>query len=34
MDMSPDFDTFEKGWAQGRNQLVTVRLAADLDGVR
>ena len=31
MDMSPDFDTFEKGWAQGRNQLVTVRLAADLD---
>ncbi|HRO14270.1 MAG TPA: anthranilate synthase component I [Paracoccus sp. (in: a-proteobacteria)] len=31
MDLSPDFATFEHGWAQGHNQLVTVRLAADLD---
>ncbi|AUH34283.1 anthranilate synthase component I [Paracoccus tegillarcae] len=31
MDLSPDFDAFEKGWAEGRNQLVTIRLAADLD---
>ena len=31
MDLSPDFDAFQQGWAEGRNQLVTVRLAADLD---
>jgi anthranilate synthase component I len=27
----PDFATFEQGWAQGRNQIVWARLAADLD---
>ncbi len=27
----PDFATFEKGWTEGRNQLVYARLAADLD---
>ncbi len=27
----PDFDAFEAGWSAGRNQLVWVRLAADLD---
>ncbi|MDM7255135.1 MAG: anthranilate synthase component I, partial [Paracoccus sp. (in: a-proteobacteria)] len=31
MDLSPDFAAFERGWAEGRNQLVTIRLAADLD---
>ncbi|WP_112874213.1 anthranilate synthase component I [Paracoccus endophyticus] len=31
MDLSPDFAAFEAGWAAGRNQLVTLRLAADLD---
>ncbi|MDO5656948.1 MAG: anthranilate synthase component I [Paracoccus sp. (in: a-proteobacteria)] len=31
MQLSPDFDVFAKGWAEGRNQLVTARLAADLD---
>lgn len=31
MDLTPDFAAFEAGWAQGRNQLVTIRLAADLD---
>ncbi|WP_299360951.1 anthranilate synthase component I [uncultured Paracoccus sp.] len=31
MDLSPDFDAFAAGWAQGRNQLVTVSLPADLD---
>lgn len=31
MDLSPDFAAFERGWAEGRNQLVTMRLAADLD---
>jgi len=31
MDISPDFAAFERGWAQGRNQLLTIRLAADLD---
>ncbi|SMO34623.1 anthranilate synthase component I [Paracoccus laeviglucosivorans] len=31
MDISPDFADFERGWAQGRNQLLTLRLAADLD---
>ncbi|MFC7703509.1 anthranilate synthase component I [Plastorhodobacter daqingensis] len=31
MRMTPDFDTFAAGWAEGRNQLVYTRLAADLD---
>lgn len=31
MDLTPDYATFEQGWKQGRNQLVTIRLAADLD---
>lgn len=31
MEMSPDFAEFEAGWTAGRNQLVTMRLAADLD---
>ncbi|MDO5613954.1 MAG: anthranilate synthase component I [Paracoccus sp. (in: a-proteobacteria)] len=31
MDLSPDFASFERGWEAGRNQLVTLRLAADLD---
>ena len=31
MDISPDFPEFERGWAQGRNQFLTIRLAADLD---
>ena len=31
MDISPDFAAFERGWAEGRNQLLTIRLAADLD---
>ncbi|TRW96848.1 anthranilate synthase component I [Paracoccus sp. M683] len=31
MELLPDFGDFEKGWAEGRNQLVTIRLAADLD---
>ncbi|WP_134725695.1 anthranilate synthase component I [Paracoccus luteus] len=31
MDLSPDFAGFKQGWAEGRNQLVTLRLAADLD---
>ncbi len=31
MELTPDFASFEAGWAQGRNQLVTIRLAADLD---
>jgi len=26
-----DFETFERGWAEGKNQLVYARLAADLD---
>lgn len=29
--LTPDFATFEKGWAQGRNQIVYARIAADLD---
>ncbi|WP_022703851.1 anthranilate synthase component I [Pseudorhodobacter ferrugineus] len=29
--LTPDFDTFEKGWAAGRNQVVYARIAADLD---
>jgi anthranilate synthase component 1 len=31
MQLHPDFDTFARGWAQGENQLVWARLAADLD---
>ena len=31
MDLTPDFAAFERAWAEGRNQLVTIRLAADLD---
>ncbi|MGB3315348.1 MAG: anthranilate synthase component I [Albidovulum sp.] len=31
MAMIPAFDAFEAGWAEGRNQLVYTRLAADLD---
>ncbi|WP_313349284.1 anthranilate synthase component I [Paracoccus sp. (in: a-proteobacteria)] len=31
MDITPDFAEFERGWAEGRNQLLTIRLAADLD---
>ena len=29
--MIPSFEAFERGWAQGENQLVHARLAADLD---
>ena len=29
--MTPSFEAFERGWAQGENQLVHMRLAADLD---
>ncbi|MDN5788316.1 anthranilate synthase component I [Pseudorhodobacter sp.] len=29
--LTPDFTTFEAGWAQGRNQVVYARIAADLD---
>ncbi len=29
--LTPSFETFEAGWAEGRNQLVFARLAADLD---
>lgn len=31
MELTPDFAAFERAWAEGRNQLVTIRLAADLD---
>ena len=31
MNLQPDFDQFERGWAMGANQLVYARLAADLD---
>jgi len=31
MEMTPDFPAFEAGWKAGQNQLVTIRLAADLD---
>ena len=31
MTLQSDFDQFERGWAQGTNQLVYARLAADLD---
>jgi anthranilate synthase component I len=30
-ELIPSFASFEKGWAEGRNQLVYARLAADLD---
>ena len=29
--LSPDFATFERGWAEGKNQIVWARIAADLD---
>jgi anthranilate synthase component 1 len=31
MTLTPDFETFERGWTVGQNQLVYARLAADLD---
>lgn len=31
MQMTPDFAAFQAEWDAGRNQLVTIRLAADLD---
>ena len=31
MILHPSFEAFERGWAEGRNQLVYARLAADLD---
>ena len=31
MNLQPDFEVFERGWAQGVNQLIYARLAADLD---
>jgi anthranilate synthase component I len=31
MQLAPDFDAFQREWQAGRNQLVTIRLAADLD---
>ncbi|MDB6181418.1 anthranilate synthase component I [Paracoccus fistulariae] len=31
MDLQPDFQSFEAAWKAGQNQLVTMRLAADLD---
>ena len=31
MALFPDFDSFERAWAQGSNQLVFTRIAADLD---
>lgn len=31
MELAPGFETFEAAWARGENQLVTARLAADLD---
>ncbi|MGB3147718.1 MAG: anthranilate synthase component I, partial [Paracoccaceae bacterium] len=31
MPISPDFARFEAGWSRGKNQLVFMRLAADLD---
>ena len=31
MDLEPGFDAFAAGWVRGENQLVTTRLAADLD---
>jgi anthranilate synthase component 1 len=31
VQLSPDFEGFARGWAEGRNQVVFARLAADLD---
>lgn len=31
MKLLPSFEEFERGWAEGKNQLVYARLAADLD---
>lgn len=31
MMLEPSFDAFEKSWAEGKNQLVWARIAADLD---
>ncbi|MRX50339.1 anthranilate synthase component I [Paracoccus sp. S-4012] len=31
MELAPAFEAFEAAWARGQNQLVTARLAADLD---
>ncbi len=31
MAMTPSFEAFERSWARGENQLVHIRLAADLD---
>lgn len=31
MQLTPDFEAFKAQWAAGHNQLVTIRLAADLD---
>ena len=31
MNLQPSFEAFEAAWAQGRNQLIYARLAADLD---
>lgn len=31
MELTPEFAAFEAGWKAGQNQLVTIRLAADLD---
>ena len=31
MQLSPSFETFERAWALGQNQVVFARLAADLD---
>ncbi len=31
MNLLPSFEQFERGWVQGKNQLVYARLAADLD---
>ncbi|MGC1488647.1 MAG: anthranilate synthase component I, partial [Albidovulum sp.] len=31
MNLTPTFEQFEADWAAGKNQLVYIRLAADLD---
>jgi anthranilate synthase component 1 len=31
MKLEPSFEDFERGWAEGRNQIVHARIAADLD---
>ena len=30
-ELTPDFTSFERGWSEGRNQVVFARIAADLD---